>query len=82
MRKITEIIVHCSATPAGRHHTVEDLDRWHRQLGYSQIGYHYVVYLDGSIHEGRPLEKPGAHCQGHNHFAYKSCPCFRVPEEL
>ena len=66
MRKINSIIVHCSATPEGKSFTVADIDRWHRQRGFASIGYHYVVYLDGSIHAGRPLSQVGAHCQGHN----------------
>ena len=66
MRKITNIIVHCSATPEGKSFTVADIDRWHRQRGFASIGYHYVVYLDGSIHTGRPIGSVGAHCVGHN----------------
>lgn len=66
MRKINSIIVHCSATPEAKPFTVADIDRWHRQRGFASIGYHYVVYLDGSIHTGRPLSQVGAHCQGHN----------------
>lgn len=66
MRKITDIIVHCSATPEGKPFTVADIDRWHRQRGFDQIGYHFVVYLDGTIHQGRPIAKIGAHCQKHN----------------
>lgn len=66
MRDINEIIVHCSATPEGHHVTVKDIDRWHRARGFASAGYHYVVYIDGSVHEGRPLEHVGAHCLGHN----------------
>ena len=66
MRKIDKIIIHCTATPEGRDCTVADIDRWHRERGFSEIGYHYVVYLDGSIHEGRPVAKAGAHCKGQN----------------
>ena len=66
MRKITEIIIHCSATPQGVDYTVADIDRWHRQRGFNKIGYHYVIYRDGSIHPGRPVEEIGAHCRGHN----------------
>ena len=29
MRKINEIIVHCSATAEGKDYTVEDITRWH-----------------------------------------------------
>lgn len=66
MRRIDTIVVHCSATREGKDYTVEDIRRWHKDRGYSDIGYHYVVYRDGSIHEGRPLELPGAHVKGHN----------------
>lgn len=66
MRKITEIIVHCSATPEGRDYTVDDIDRWHRERGFNGIGYHYVVYRDGTVHQGREITRPGAHCKGHN----------------
>ena len=73
MRKITDIIVHCSATPEGKSFTVADIDRWHRQRGFAQIGYHYVIYLDGSVHKGRPIELVGAHCQGHNAYSIGIC---------
>ena len=66
MRAINKIILHCSATPEGRHTTVEDIRLWHKQRGWSDIGYHYVVYLDGTVHEGRPIEKSGAHVFGLN----------------
>lgn len=66
MRKITRIIIHCSATPAGRHVTVSDIDLCHRQRGFNGIGYHYVIYLDGSVHPGRPENLIGAHCKGYN----------------
>lgn len=66
MRKITKIIVHCSATPEGRDYTVADIDRWHKQRGWKGIGYHYVVYRDGSVHTGRDAAAIGAHCTGQN----------------
>lgn len=66
MRKITEIIVHCSATAEGKDYTVADIDKWHRARGFKKIGYHYVVYRDGSVHVGRSENEIGAHCQGHN----------------
>lgn len=65
-RVITEIIVHCTATPAGKDYTVEDIRRWHLKQGWSDIGYHYVVYRDGSVHTGRDVHVAGAHCEGHN----------------
>lgn len=66
MRKITKIIIHCSATPEGRDYTVADIDCWHKQKGWKGIGYHYVVYRDGSVHTGRNIGEIGAHCTGQN----------------
>ena len=73
MRRINEIIVHCTATPAGREVTVADVRRWHKARGFADIGYHYLIYLDGSVHEGRPLEQIGAHCVGHNQHSIGVC---------
>lgn len=66
MRRITEIILHCTATREGRPFTVEDIRRWHLERGWSDIGYHYVVYLDGTVAEGRPVEVAGSHVAGRN----------------
>lgn len=73
MRDIKEIIVHCSATPEGRDFTVEDIRRWHRQRGFNDIGYHYVIYRDGSVHKGRNESVTGAHCTGHNSNSIGIC---------
>ena len=75
MRTINEIILHCSATPEGKNYTVEDIDRWHRQDRHwkNGCGYHYVIHLDGSIHQGRPVEMVGAHCVGHNRHSIGIC---------
>lgn len=72
-RKIDEIIVHCSATPEGREVTVADIDKWHRARGFKGIGYNYVIYLDGSVHEGRNVNVGGAHCTNHNSRSIGVC---------
>lgn len=66
MRRIDKIIVHCTATPAGREVTVADVRRWHKARGFRTIGYHYLVYLDGTVHAGRQESEVGAHCLGQN----------------
>lgn len=73
MRKITEIIVHCTATPAGRPVTVAQVDAWHKARGFRCIGYHYLVGLDGSVTAGRPEYEMGAHCLGHNYASIGIC---------
>lgn len=66
MRQITEIIVHSTATPKGMNATANDINRWHRQRGFDEIGYHFVILRSGEIQAGRAIEKVGVHCKGHN----------------
>jgi N-acetylmuramoyl-L-alanine amidase len=66
MRKINKIILHCAATCEGQQFTTNDIDRWHKQRGFNKIGYHFVIYLDGSVHKGRDIAEIGAHCLGQN----------------
>ena len=72
-RKIKEIIVHCSATPEGKDYSVDTIRKWHLQRGFSDIGYHYIIYRDGSIHTGRDESVIGAHCKGHNSNSIGVC---------
>lgn len=74
MRKIDEIIIHCTATEEGKDFTVEDVRRWHVQgNGWKDIGYHFLIYRDGSVHPGRPLDQIGAHTSGHNATSIGVC---------
>lgn len=66
MRKINEIIVHCTATAEGKDFKAADIDRWHKAKGWNGIGYHHVVDLDGTVEPGRPESEVGAHCLKHN----------------
>ena len=67
MRKINKIIVHCSATPEGKDIKTETIKDWHVNGNHwKDIGYHYVIELDGSIHKGRDESVIGAHCSGQN----------------
>ena len=65
-RTITEIIVHCTATAEGKDYTVDDIRQWHKERGWSDIGYHYVIDRRGHILAGRDVDIIGAHCEGHN----------------
>ena len=66
MRDINKIIVHCSATDWGDDIDVDTIRQWHQARGWSDIGYHYVIRLNGDIQRGRPLERAGAHAKGEN----------------
>ncbi|MGW9333632.1 N-acetylmuramoyl-L-alanine amidase [Bosea sp. NPDC055594] len=65
-RHIEEIIVHCTATPEGRPVSVNTIRGWHIGQGWRDIGYHWVVLLDGTIAPGRPESQVGSHVAGHN----------------
>jgi len=73
MRKVNKIIIHCTATPEGREHDVADIRRWHLKRGFNDIGYHYLIHIDGTIEEGRPISKQGAHCSGENKGSIGLC---------
>lgn len=66
MRRIDEIIVHCTATQEGKDYHASDIDKWHKAQGWKGIGYHYVVDLDGTVEKGRSESEVGAHCTKHN----------------
>lgn len=74
MRTITQIIWHCSATREGQDVKLEAIRRMHTQeRGWSDVGYHFVIELDGTIREGRPLMRPGAHVSGRNEKSIGIC---------
>ena len=62
MNKIDSIIIHCSATRAGQDFRAKDIDHIHKQRGFAQIGYNFIIDLDGTVENGRPLSIDGAHC--------------------
>ena len=72
-RQINYLVVHCSATPEGRDHTAKDIDLWHRQRGFNEIGYNYVVRLNGTIEGGRDVDKIPAHVTNHNKDSIGIC---------
>ncbi|MEM1360399.1 MAG: N-acetylmuramoyl-L-alanine amidase [Pseudomonadota bacterium] len=66
MRHIDKIIWHCAATKEGQDVKTGTIRQWHFDRGWSDIGYHFVIELDGSRHAGRPLSRIGAHVKGLN----------------
>ena len=73
MRKINKIILHCSATPEGRDVKMQTIRKWHMDKGWRDIGYNYVIELDGSIRKGRSKLISGAHTKGHNKNSIGIC---------
>lgn len=69
MNKIDSIIIHCSATRAGQDLTEKDIDRMHRARGFSQIGYNYVIRIDGAVEKGSRLPAD-LHCPQRSGILY------------
>src|SRR5207302_2228057 len=73
MASIHWIVVQHSAGPADQ--TPESVARFHVETrGWSGIGYNYLVYEDGRIFAGRPLDVLPACVKGHNEESL--CICF------
>lgn len=73
MRKITHIVVHCTAT--GQNATVQAIQNyWKNTLGWKNPGYHYIIEAGGHEHQLQPINKPTNGVKGHNahsiHVAY------------
>ena len=72
MRQLTDIFVHCTATrpewweDRRPEEKMQECKKWHLDRGWSDIGYHYLIDRDGTVTEGRPIERAGAHAKGYN----------------
>jgi N-acetylmuramoyl-L-alanine amidase len=74
MRPITKVIIHCSATPPSMDIGADTIRGWHVNGNkWADIGYHYVVRLDGKIEEGRGIDAVGAHTRGENTSSIGLC---------
>lgn len=73
MRHINLIVIHCSATKKSMNIGASEIDQWHKDRGWSGIGYHYVIKKDGTIESGRAEEKIGAHAYGYNKHSIGIC---------
>ena len=73
LKAVDYIVIHCSATKEDQNFDVEDIRRWHRQRGWMDVGYHFVIKRDGEVQTGRPHDVPGAHARGFNHVSLGVC---------
>lgn len=71
MLKPKYLVIHHSAS--SNNITVEDIRRWHKAKGWSDIAYHKVIYQDGSINQGRNDGVQGAHAFGANALSLGIC---------
>lgn len=68
------IAIHAAATKPGMDIGAKEIQEWHRERGWSEIGYHYVIRRDGYLERGgRMLYEQGAHVAGWNHCSVGIC---------
>ena len=73
-RKITLIVIHCSATRCNRQYTVQQLYHDHVEVNHWRyIGYHFYIRCDGTVEPTRPLACVGAHAKGYNAHSIGIC---------
>ncbi len=73
MREIDYIAIHCSGTKITLDVPISSIRKHHLRNGWSDVGYHYYIRLNGEIELGRPVEKTGAHVRGYNHNSIGIC---------
>jgi N-acetylmuramoyl-L-alanine amidase len=73
LKAVDYIVIHCAATKEDQDIGVDEIRRWHRQRGWLDVGYHYVIRRDGTLEIGRPNDVPGAHARGFNHVSIGIC---------
>lgn len=49
------------------------MDKWHKERGWSGIGYHFFIQKNGTIQHGRNLELVPAAQKGHNTGSIAIC---------
>lgn len=56
-RPVSRVFVHCSASDNPAHDNVATMDAWHKERGWSGVGYHFFIRKDGTLEIGRDLAK-------------------------
>ena len=82
MRKINWLVIHTAATRPSMDIGATEIRRWHKERGFNDIGYHYVIRRDGRVEKGRPDARVGAHVLGHNTGSLGICLVGGVNENL
>lgn len=74
MARINRLTVHHTGVIAGMGpgrdvETVRRIQSMHQDdRGFADIGYHYIIGIDGAVYQGRPEHIQGAHAKGANNI--------------
>lgn len=67
------LIVHCAATKPSMNWGVREIRQSHKERGFLDIGYHFVIKRDGTLENGRDVMQVGAHTVGQNETSVGIC---------
>lgn len=67
------IFVHCSATKATQDVGVREIRQWHKEQGWLDVGYHFIIRRDGTVEDGRDVNAVGSHAKGYNDTSVGVC---------
>lgn len=67
------IFVHCSATKTSMNIGVREIRQWHKEQGWLDVGYHFIIRRDGTVEEGRPVDAVGSHVKDWNNVSVGVC---------
>lgn len=67
------IFVHCSATKPSMNWGVREVRQSHKERGFLDVGYHFIIKRDGTVEAGREESAIGSHAKGHNHNSIGVC---------
>lgn len=76
------IVIHCSATKPTMDIGVREIRMWHKQQGWLDVGYHFIIKRDGTVQEGRPVDVVGSHVKNHNSNSVGVCLVGGVDENM
>lgn len=76
------IVIHCSATKPTMDIGAREIRMWHKQQGWLDVGYHFIIRRDGTVEEGRPVDTIGSHVKNHNSNSVGVCLVGGVDEKM
>lgn len=81
-KETNHVIVHCAATKPSMDVGVREIRQWHKERGFLDIGYHFVIRRNGTIEDGRDVNQVGAHTVGQNETSVGVCLVGGVDDKL
>lgn len=76
------IVIHCAATKPSMDIGLREIRMWHKQQGWLDVGYHFIIRRDGTVEEGRPIDVVGSHVKNHNSNSVGVCLVGGVDEKM